>query len=97
MERSAAPLVKVIDAGPGAHQSKQALVVTVGCSIVQRGPGKANTAQFPAHFLNQETRRAQSLDPNQQLKCYKPAKAVLPIKVCSRVEEKIETFQVSEG
>lgn len=31
------------------------------------------------------------------IKCYKPAKAVLSIKVCPRVEEKIETFQVSEG
>ena len=46
MERSAAPLVEVIDAGPRAHQSKQALVVTVGSSIVQRGPGKVNIVQF---------------------------------------------------
>lgn len=26
---------------------------------------------------------------------YKPAKAVLSVEVCARVEEKIETFQVS--
>lgn len=40
MQRSAAPLVQVVDAGPRAHQSKQALVVAVGSSVVQRGPGK---------------------------------------------------------
>lgn len=64
MERSAAPLVQVIDAGPRAHQSKQALVVTVGGSIVQRGPAKANTAQFPSSNLTKKTRRAQTFDPN---------------------------------
>lgn len=46
MKRSAAPLVQVIDAGPRAHQSKQALVVTVGGRIMQRGPGNTNTAQL---------------------------------------------------
>lgn len=40
MQRGAAPLVQVVDAGPGAHQSKQALVVAVGSSVMQRGPGK---------------------------------------------------------
>lgn len=46
MERRAAPLVQVIHAGPRAHQSKQALVVTVGGSVVQRGPRKANTLEL---------------------------------------------------
>lgn len=93
MERSAAPLVEVIDAGPGAHQSKQALIVAVGGSIVQRGPGKANRAQFPLQNEPPDVGRTKCCSI---IECCKPAKAVLSVKVCSRVEEEIETFQVPE-
>lgn len=40
VQRCAASLIQIVDTGPGAHQSKQALVVAIGSSIVQRGPGK---------------------------------------------------------
>lgn len=46
VERRAAPLIQVVDAGSRTHQSEQTLVVTVGGSIVQRSPGKTHKAQF---------------------------------------------------
>lgn len=63
MERSAAAFVQVVDAGPRTHQSKQTLVVTVGSSVVQRGPGKANMAQFSVQ-IGLRIGTAQTLEPN---------------------------------
>lgn len=88
MEGRAAPFVQVVNTGPRTHQSKQALVVTVGSSVVQRRPKENEEKKVGFQF----TFDSGSIS---DFKNYKPAKAVLPVEVCPSVEKKIQAFQIS--
>lgn len=110
MKWGAAPLVKLIDVGTWTHQSKQALIVAVCSCIVQRCPGEEIV--WSGHTIRQNTfskrklnshykhnRKMASCDlllANCKAGLNAPSKAVLPVKICPRVEQKIQTLKVPD-
>ncbi len=89
VEGGAAPLVKLIDIGSWTHQSKQALVVAVCSCVVQRCPKEeivCSSLTIRNIILHKEWLWKRKVNT--------PSKAVLPVEICPRVEEKIQTLKV---